>query len=67
MRLSILLTIPPLLLIGCASAPSGTGKGICDGTERLRTEHAAALVEDGGPQSQVTGARLIGAVDAACE
>jgi hypothetical protein len=41
-------------------------EAICDGTEISRTEHAAALVADGGPRSVATGARLIRQIDAGC-
>lgn len=53
-----------LLLIGCVNA--GSVDAICAGTEAARTEHAKALADDGGPQSLVTGARLIQLVDAGC-
>ena len=39
---------------------------ICDGSARLRTDHAAALAQDGGNRSVVTGAALIRALDAGC-
>lgn len=53
-----------LLVSGCANAPSDSA--ICDGTAQSRTSHAAALAEDGGPQSMVTGALLIQQIDAGC-
>lgn len=55
--------ILPLLASGCANVSE---TAICDGTERLRDAHTAALLADGGPQSQVTGARLLSALDAGC-
>jgi hypothetical protein len=39
---------------------------VCAGTETARTEHAAALADDGGPLSVVSGARLIQLLDAGC-
>lgn len=57
--------IYPLILMACVSA--GSGSAICDGTEAARTEHAAALANDGGPLSLRTGARLIAMIDGACE
>lgn len=57
-----MLTLP---VTGCVSGASG--EAICDGTEAARTEHAAALADDGGPLSLVTGAHLIGLVDAGCD
>lgn len=53
-----------LPLSSCGNAPSNAA--ICDGTAQSRTAHAAALVEDGGPQSLVTGALLIQQIDAGC-
>jgi hypothetical protein len=49
---------------GCVSAQNDSA--ICDGTTAARSEHAAALADDGGPRSMVTGARLIRLVDAGC-
>lgn len=49
---------------GCASAVNSDA--VCAGTEKARTEHAAALADDGGPASVVTGARLIRLLDAGC-
>jgi hypothetical protein len=43
-----------------------SGNAICGATEQARTEHAAALADDGGPLSLVTGARLIRLIDAGC-
>ena len=40
---------------------------ICDGSFDLRTDHAAALSQDGGPLSQRTGAALISTLDAGCD
>ena len=53
-----------MLISGCATVPSGDA--ICDGSAQLRTEHAAALVADGGPASKQSGAALIGTIDAGC-
>jgi uncharacterized protein YceK len=63
MRLSLCLILM-LPLSGCASALSNTA--ICNGTAQSRTAHAAALVEDGGSLSMVTGALLIQQIDAGC-
>jgi len=57
----LMLTLP---LIGCVSAESGNA--VCAGTETARTEHAAALADDGGPLSVVSGAHLIRLLDAGC-
>lgn len=53
-----------LIVSGCATEVSDSA--ICAGTDRLRTTHAAALAEDGGPNSVTTGRRLIATLDAAC-
>lgn len=53
-----------LLVSGCAGVPNATA--ICDATRKLRDNHTAALLADGGDVSVVTGAALIGALDAGC-
>jgi hypothetical protein len=60
----LVLLMPLLLLISCATAPSTNA--ICDGTIQSRTNHAASLAADGGPLSLVTGALLIQQIDAGC-
>lgn len=57
----LMLTLP---LAGCVTGVSQ--KAICDGTATSRTDHAKALVEDGGKLSLITGANLISQIDAAC-
>lgn len=56
--------ILPFFVIGCVSAANAPA--ICDGTATARTEHAAALADDGGDRSVVTGAHLIRLIDAGC-
>ncbi len=56
-----MLTLPAL---GCTTAVSGDA--LCGGTAAARTEHAAALADDGGDRSVVTGAHLIRLIDAGC-
>ena len=58
------MTLMPLAA-GCTSVVSG--EAICDATDASRTAHAAALAEDGGDRSVVTGAYLIRQIDAACK
>ena len=55
-----------LPLLGCSWQSVPSGQAICDGTAKARTEHAAALVADGGDTSVTTGARLILLLDAGC-
>lgn len=64
MQLGLCL-IPMLLLSGCVSALNESA--ICNGTAQSRTSHAAALAQDGGPLSLVTGASLIQQLDAGCD
>ena len=52
-----------MLVSGCLSV---NGAAICDGTKRLRDAHSEALLADAGDQSVITGAALIGALDAGC-
>lgn len=64
-----LLTILLLCATGCAREGGPTGANdaaLCDGLAAATREHAAALAEDGGDRSVVTGARLIRALDAGC-
>ena len=62
-RLAAWLTLT-LPASGCGIAVSADA--ICAGTEAARAEHAAALADDGGDASVVTGARLIMLLDAGC-
>lgn len=57
--------IPLFFVIGCGSVVNNNA--LCDGTALVRTKHAAALAEDGGNLSVVTGAQLIMMLDAACK
>lgn len=52
-----------MLVTGCAGVTKASGDGILDGLRPLVNQHSEALVEDGGPKSLVTGARLIKAID----
>lgn len=53
-----------LPLSGCVSV--GSGMAICEATAADTTAHAAALAQDGGPLSLVTGQKLISRLDAGC-
>ena len=55
---------PLFFVTGCVNVASSGA--ICDGTKSARTDHAAALAQDGGDLSVVTGARLIQLIDAGC-
>lgn len=55
---------PLFFVTGCVSVASNGA--ICDGTKSARTDHAAALAQDGGDLSVVTGAHLIRLLDAGC-
>jgi hypothetical protein len=62
LSLCLILMLP---LNGCVNALNSNA--ICDGTAQSRTNHAAALAQDGGPNSLVTGALLIQQIDAGCK
>jgi hypothetical protein len=49
---------------GCMNGASNSA--ICDGSQAARTAHAAALAAGGDDASVVTGAKLIGLLDAGC-
>lgn len=68
MRMLVRLT-PALIVTGCFGAGQVPveSRPLCEGTADLRTEHAAALAEDGGPASMSTGRALIATLDAGCE
>jgi hypothetical protein len=67
MPLSRLTLILPLMLLltGCANV-STSDSAICAGLNPLVDSHANALIIDGGPQSLVTGDKLITGYDAGC-
>lgn len=56
-----MLTLPAT---GCVTA--GSDRAICDGSMQARAAHAAALAQDGGDLSVVTGAHLIRLLDVGC-
>jgi len=58
------MIVPMMLNAGCVNVASH--EALCDGSASARTAHAAALALDGGPQSLVSGARLIRVLDAGC-
>ena len=69
MRLAFLL-MTPLLIASCDSlraTEQAKTAAICSASERDRTDHARALVQDGGPVSKVTGARLLIGLQRGCE
>jgi len=57
----LMLTLP---VHGCVSAPSDSA--LCDGTEAARAAHAEALMDEASDAAVITGARLIGLLDAGC-
>jgi len=58
--------LPCAMLCGCvASVPNDAA--LCDATAGLRTDHAAALAAGADDAALVSGARLITAIDAACQ
>lgn len=66
MMLKAILVMTLLCFVsGCASVANNNA--MCDGTAEARTKHAAALADDGGDASVVTGALLINMIDGACK
>lgn len=67
MRMLVALTLP-MIVSGCFGAGTAPVESppLCAGTADLRTRHAAALAEDGGPDSLSTGRALIATLDAGC-
>ncbi len=59
------VTIPLYFATGCARV-AVNDSALCTGLERPVAAHAAALAEDAGSKSVVTGARLIRMIDAGC-
>jgi hypothetical protein len=53
-----------LLGSGCVTVPSNSA--LCDGTEAARAAHAEALASDASDAAVITGAHLIGLLDAGC-
>ena len=56
-----------LTLLESSCVSTGGNDAICAGTAKARTTHAAALADDGGPLSVVSGAALIAQLDAGCK
>lgn len=65
MRRLIWAAIPMCFATGCASV-GVSDNALCAGLAAPASAHAAALADDAGPRSVVTGARLIRLIDAGC-
>ena len=65
MRRLIWAVIPICFATGCASV-GVSDNALCAGLAAPASAHAAALAEDAGARSVVTGARLIRLIDAGC-
>lgn len=65
MRRLIWAMIPMCFATGCANV-GVNDSALCAGLAGPATDHAAALADDAGPRSVVTGARLIRLIDAGC-
>lgn len=65
MRRLIWAVIPMFFVTGCASV-GVSDSAICAGLTAPARDHAAALADDAGLRSVVTGARLIRLIDAGC-
>ena len=66
MRWKILASCLMLMCVNACANTQASDAAICDGTRTSRQALAAALVEDGGAQSQRAGLRLLDQMDAGC-
>lgn len=64
MRRLMLMLLASASLSACATTPNDAG--LCAGLKPLASDHAKALLADGGDQSVVTGERLLAGLDAGC-
>lgn len=58
--------IPLSFATGCVSATPNSADAICTGTRAARADHASALADTQDERVLMTGARLIGLIDAGC-
>ena len=66
MQRTICLLMICSFVSGCVSVTPGRGEAVCDGTRAARADHAAALADTQDERALMTGARLIGLLDAGC-
>ena len=66
MLMRLWVMIPLLCANGCVNATPTSGDAICGGTRAARADHAAALADTQDERVLMTGARLIGLIDAGC-
>ena len=58
--------IPLFFVTACVSVTPTSGDALCGGTRAARADHANALADSPDDRAVVTGARLIGLIDAGC-
>ena len=66
MRMWLWVMIPLSFATACVNATPTSGDAICNGTRAARADHAAALADTQDERVLMTGARLIGLLDAGC-
>ena len=66
MRWKILASCLMLMCVNACANTQASDAAICDGTQASRQTLAAALVEDGGPQSQRAGLQVLNQLAAGC-
>lgn len=66
MLMRLWVTIPLFLGTACVNATPTSLDAVCSGTRAARASHAAALADSPDDRAVVTGARLIGLIDAGC-
>lgn len=62
----MLMLLALLSMSACANPSAPSTAAMCQDLVPLADQHAPALLADGGPQSLVTGNRLIAGIDAGC-
>lgn len=67
MRTLLWVMILPFYVTACVSATPNSADALCSGTRAARADHASALADSPDDRAVVTGARLIGLIDAGCQ
>lgn len=66
MLMRLWVMIPLSFATACVNATPTSGDAVCSGTRAARADHASALADTQDERVLMTGARLIGLIDAGC-
>ena len=66
MLMRLWVMIPLFFGTACVNATPTSLDAVCSGTRAARASHAAALAETQDERVLMTGARLVGLIDAGC-